>query len=105
MANVSFPLGRFPTFVLGLALGIGSTYAIAHWVVAHDYSYSEMDWDQDGVTTLEEMLHAGDVGLQIREVSGRPCRYFFEYKDGRPIKTLCDGKAVARDPTLPSWAQ
>ncbi len=105
MADVSFSLGRLPCFILGLALGIGPTYGIAHMIAVNGYSYPEMDWDQDGVTTLTEMLHAGDVGVQSREVNGCPCRYFFEYKDGRPIKTLCDGKAVTLDPNLPDWAQ
>lgn len=102
---MSFSHGRLSCFILGLALGIGLTFGVAHWIVTKDYTYSEMDWDQDGATTLAEMLHAGEVGVQSREVGGRPCRYFFEYKDGRPIKTLCDGKAVILNSTLPIWAQ
>ena len=95
--------GRLFCFLLGAALGILITGSLAYDILSNNYTYAEMDWDQDGHTTISEMLHGGDVGNQDVKVSGRPCRRFFEYKDGRTIKVVCDGKIMTFNPGDPQY--
>jgi hypothetical protein len=98
--------GKLACFVVGAGIGILVAGAIGHYILASGYNYAEMDWNEDGETSLSEMLHgAADVGVENVDVNGRSCKRFFEYKDGRTVKALCDGKAVSLDPTRPDWAQ
>lgn len=83
-------------FLIGILLGGALVYWGGRFVLAPGYTLQEMDWNDDGETRLGEILHAIDVGMSF--VNGKPgCRYFYELKDGRPIKTVCDGKTVSRD--------
>ncbi|WP_374374744.1 hypothetical protein [Dongia sp.] len=87
-------------FLVGILLGGTLVYWGGKFVLQSGYTLHEMDWNDDGETTFGEMLHAVDVGMS--PVTGKPgCRYFFEYKDGRPIKTVCEGKTVSRG--VVSW--
>lgn len=97
-------LAKLVYVALGVAIGVFMTGIVAHWILASGYTYAEMDWNEDGQTTLREMLHgAADVGVQEVEVNGRPCRRFFDYKDGRGIKVLCDGKSMTFNPGDPLY--
>ena len=50
------------------------------------------------------MLHgAAEVGVENVDVNGRTCKRFFEYKDGRGIKVLCDGKVMTFNPGDPLY--
>lgn len=53
------------------------------------YSWSDMDWNRDGSTSLSEFLSAGDVGMRLAKRDDRDCKEYFSYKDGLPIKTVC----------------
>lgn len=97
--------GKMLSLAIGMVIGGALTGFVAYLVIRSGHTYAEMDWNNDKETSLSETLHSLDVGVRSVEVNGCPCRYFFEYKDGRPIKTLCDGKAVILNPTLPIWAQ
>ncbi|WP_374653440.1 hypothetical protein [Dongia sp.] len=97
--------GRVLCFVLGMTMGIFLTGALAHEVIGSGHTDAEMDWNGDGETSLGEMLYGIDVGVRSVEVNGCPCRFFFEYKDGRSIKTMCDGKIVDFDPYAPAVGQ
>ncbi|ALN65687.1 hypothetical protein GLA29479_4860 [Lysobacter antibioticus] len=53
------------------------------------YSWVDMDWNQDGSTSLFEFVSTGDVGVRQVKRGSRDCREYFSYKDGLPIKTVC----------------
>jgi len=53
------------------------------------YSWSEMDWDNDGHTSWEEFFQAGDTGARSITADGKQCREIYRYKDGLPLKTIC----------------
>ena len=101
----SLPLGKSLCFVTGFVLGGLSVGAIAHEIITIGYSYGEMDWNDNGWTTLGEMLDSVNVGVEQVEVKGRACHYFFAYKDARMIKTVCDGKSIDFDPYGPQYPQ
>ena len=97
-------LGKLACFAIGAVAGVLITAAIAHYILASGYKYAEMDWNEDGQTTLGEMLHgAAEVGVENVDVNGRTCKRFFEYKDGRGIKVLCDGKVMTFHPGDPLY--
>jgi len=97
--------GKILWFTIGLAIGVVVTLFFANLVLRSGHTYAEMDWNGDGDTSLDEMLYSVDVGVRSVEVNGCPCRFFFEYKDGRPIKTMCDGKVIDFDPYAPTVEQ
>ncbi len=53
------------------------------------YGWQEMDWDKDGHTSIFDVLAAGDIGKREAKWQDRSCFEYFEYKDGRRIKTDC----------------
>lgn len=53
------------------------------------YSWKEMDWNEDGTTTIAEFLEATDVGKRKLVVDGRTCSEFYSLKDGLPIRLDC----------------
>jgi hypothetical protein len=53
------------------------------------YSWPQMDWDNDGHTSLAEFLEAGDTGETPVTIDGKQCREVYWYKDGIPVKTIC----------------
>ena len=56
------------------------------------YSWSEMDWDQKGSTSLSDFLAASDIGNRERTSDGKNCVEYYSYKDGLPVKTVCPKK-------------
>ena len=62
--------------------------ALASW--RHGYSWQEMDWHQQGSTSISDFLAASDIGK--RTLTGRdrkPCTEYYAYKDGLPVKVVC----------------
>lgn len=53
------------------------------------YPYDHMDWDQDGHTSVSELIISSDVGKRDVIVEGVPCIEYFSFKDGLPIKVVC----------------
>lgn len=51
-----------------------------------------MDWDEDGLTSISEFFHSSDVGKREIEVDGKVCMEYFSYKDGLPIKQVCESE-------------
>lgn len=56
---------------------------------SHGYSWGEMDWNQDGMTSFPEFFEASDVGKRSVKINSEDCIEFFSFKDGLPIKTIC----------------
>ncbi|WP_408950460.1 hypothetical protein [Lysobacter sp. Hz 25] len=71
-------------FALMLYLSLRSVAALDK-----GYSWSDMDWNRDGNTSLSEFLSAGDVGMRQTKRYDRDCKEYFSYKDRLPIKTVC----------------
>ena len=53
------------------------------------YSWSEMDWDRKGSTSLSDFLAASDIGKREITRDGKSCAEYYAYKDGLPVKTVC----------------
>lgn len=60
---------------------------IASW--RQGYSWSEMDWNQKGSTSLIDFFIASDIGEREITINGKPCFEYYAYKDGINIKTQC----------------
>lgn len=58
-------------------------------VVSAGYSWSEMDWNSDGTTSITEMFAASDIGKRTAEKDGKKCVEYYAYKDGLPVKIVC----------------
>lgn len=56
-------------------------------VLGQGYSWSEMDWNSDGTTTISEFFMSADIG---RTKDGPSCTLFYSLKDGLPIKRVCE---------------
>ncbi len=53
------------------------------------YQHEDMDWNQDGRTSIGEIIESSDVGSRSKLVDGVECVEYFAYKDGLPIKVVC----------------
>jgi hypothetical protein len=53
------------------------------------YSWHEMDWDQDGSTSIGDVIDASDIGKREVILNGKKCIEYYAYKDGLPVKTIC----------------
>lgn len=53
------------------------------------YSWREMDWNQDGTTSISEFFAASDIGKREIATGEKKCMEYFAYKDGFPVKTVC----------------
>lgn len=53
------------------------------------YSWEEMDWDQDGSTSISEFFAASDIGKREVVQNGKKCIEYYAYKDGLAVKTVC----------------
>lgn len=58
--------------------------------LSHGYSWHDMDWDQNGTTSISELFMASDTGKREIIRDGRKCIEYFAYKDGLPMKVVCD---------------
>lgn len=53
------------------------------------YSWTEMDWDGSGDTSLGEFLRAAEIGKRPVNVNGSSCVEYFSHRDGVVVKTDC----------------
>ncbi|MEB0048790.1 MULTISPECIES: hypothetical protein [unclassified Pseudomonas] len=53
------------------------------------YSWSEMDWEQKGNTSLGDFLAASDIGKREVVKDGKKCAEYYAYKDGITVKIVC----------------
>ncbi|HLS47965.1 MAG TPA: hypothetical protein VK012_05560 [Gemmatimonadales bacterium] len=54
------------------------------------YSWPQMDWNDDGRTTIREFLSSVDVGRRPVTFRGRTCTEYFRLEDARPLRVDCD---------------
>lgn len=69
-----------PTFFLGVRV-------FSAW--RSGYSWTEMDWDGSGDTSLSDFLRAAEIGKRPVNVNGATCTEYFSYRDGLVVKTDC----------------
>lgn len=56
------------------------------------YQHEDMDWNQDGRTSITEIIESSDIGLRSKIIDDVECAEYFAYKDGLPIKVVCPEK-------------
>ncbi len=66
-------------------------YGVSRYVVSweNNYSWNEMDWNQDGTNTLSEVLEASDVGRRAGSKGGKHCIEYYSLKDGLTVRMEC----------------
>ena len=69
---------------LAMLVGIPSTF-----VVRTSYSLETMDWNQDGRTSISELIDSIDIKTRKVVFNGRRCLEYFRLKDGLPVKRTC----------------
>jgi hypothetical protein len=52
-----------------------------------------MDWNQDGTTSIAEVIYGSDIGKREVIRNQKTCVEYYAYKDGLPIKTACPQQA------------
>lgn len=79
------------SLVIAVFLLIGSVYFSVRIFVGYrsGYDYEVMDWNQDGKTSIAEIIESSDVGARQTTINGVECVEYFAYKDGLPIKVVC----------------
>jgi hypothetical protein len=77
-----------PLLLAGIAVGVILMGAIVA-VISRTSAWREMDWNQDGSTSFEELFAASDIGEQSVMIDGEECIEHFAYKDGLPVRTDC----------------
>ena len=53
------------------------------------FSKNEMDWNQDGRTTLDEMMHGSEIEKRTVNNDGQNCTEYYLPDNGHTIKILC----------------
>jgi hypothetical protein len=59
-------------------------------IIRSNYSWNDMDWNQDGSTSISEMFSSNDIGVRRIKEHAKNCLEYFSYKDGLAIKQVCD---------------
>lgn len=82
---------RISTTLAALVLGLVILYLLVRVfaVLSHGYSWTDMDWNQDGSTSINEFFMASDIDMREVVQDGKKCIEYFAYKDGMPVKTVC----------------
>lgn len=74
-------------FLTVLLVAYYSLRAVA--VLSQGYAWSEIDWNSDGATSIQEFFESSDVGKRIIVREGRECVDYFAYKDGLTVRLQC----------------
>ena len=88
--NSNFKLiAIFVGIFVGLLIG---TYVFLYysWIIDPRYTLEEMDLDSSGLVSYSEADYVTNSGERKIVVSGKSCIEYFAYKDGLPIKTVCN---------------
>ena len=74
-------------FILSIVVCVFAFRACVSW--KKGYSWKDMDWNQNGETSLTEFFQASDVGVRETQKEGKACMEYYDYKDGLQIKIVC----------------
>ena len=69
------------------------TYALS--LMDPRFTLEEMDLDGDGFVSFSEASYVSSSGQKEVIVKGEKCIEYFAYKDGLPLKVVCDENASA----------
>ena len=78
---------KFILFIMSILVCYITVHAYASW--GKRFSWEDMDWNQNGETSLTEFFKASDVGVREIQKEDTVCKEFYDYKDGLPIKIIC----------------
>lgn len=53
------------------------------------FSWAEMDWNQDGSTTITEFFRSSDIGTRSTTNGDKKCVEYYSFKDGLAVKVVC----------------
>lgn len=90
---MSSPFGRRKLIVttvlaiLAMPAFFLSMRAVSAWRAG--YSWSEMDWDGKGYTTIVDFLKAAEIGKRAALVNDRGCVEYYLHREGLVIRTVC----------------
>ena len=73
--------------ILGVAAYLYAPFLIAGAVVP--VTFGEADLNHDGAVSFTEAEYIASSGRRTYSQRGKTCTEFFAYKDGLPLKTLC----------------
>ena len=82
----------------GMLVGFPSllwAIGVCEQLLANGATWAEMDWDQNGHTSLSEVAASVNVGVRGVRIGAADCREFFRMKDGTTLRLRCPGSAVA----------
>ncbi|TCK08655.1 hypothetical protein CLV83_0747 [Marinobacterium mangrovicola] len=79
--------------ILGVVVSVPIAVFILIYIVNLSdsrYTWDDMDLNGDGMVTFTEAEYVGSSGVREIVVDGKKCFEYFAYKDGLPIKTVCE---------------
>ncbi|MBB6056831.1 hypothetical protein [Tolumonas osonensis] len=74
--------------VLGL-FAFSYVFCRFYFAFSKNYSWKEMDWDQNGTTSFFEYIESSDIGKRAVKINDKNCIEYYAFKDGIGIKTVC----------------
>lgn len=77
--------------LIGLFSLIGLIYFSIRFIIGYkkDYDYNVMDWNENGKTSISEIIDSSEIGTRQIVLNEIECVEYFFYKDGLPIKIVC----------------
>lgn len=72
-----------------IVLAVGYFCFRGYVIWQKQFTWEEMDWDNNGDTSLNEFFQASDISVRKIEKNGKICKEFYAYKDGLPVKVIC----------------
>lgn len=86
-------IGKIMTTILIILVVLVGLYTAAKGIASlrQGYTWAEMDWNQDGSTSILEFFLASDIGKRTITKDDQSYIEYFSYKDGLPIKTTNSG--------------
>jgi len=79
--------------LLTLAIGVFIVFVYlvlrAAAALQQGYTWSDMDWNSDGSTSIFELFESSDIGSISVVIDNQECIEYFRYKDGDTVKIAC----------------
>ncbi|HEX20147.1 MAG TPA: hypothetical protein ENG78_04940 [Acidiferrobacteraceae bacterium] len=80
------------TFAIIIGVGFVGYWGIFLYLVSTSpLTYEQLDLNRDGKVSFTEAEYASNYGMRIINQNGKECIEYYAYKDGLPLKVVCDG--------------
>ena len=79
--------------VIGILVSLPFVFLVVLYVMSlvdPRFTWNEMDLNGDGIVSFSEADYVGSSGVRRIVVDGKECLEYFAYKDGLPVKTVCE---------------